>query len=351
MGDNSAIEWTDATWNPLVGCEHAGPGCDNCYAARLMLRGLHDTHRGMSVRRPDGTVRFTGEIRLRPDMLDQPLRWRKPRRIFVNSLSDLFHRDVPVEYIARVFAVMAATPHHTYQVLTKRPQRMAEVLGERSSLLSLRGDGPAHFLPLMVRHMARLGVEADAWPLPNVWLGTSIENDRYAFRADHLRRAPAAVRFISAEPLLGPLPSLDLTGIDWLIVGGESGPGARPMHPDWVRDLRDRCTESPPCPGRDGGEHWSSTCMCVNTDETAFFFKQWGEWLPWEEAGQPFWSNVSTGELVDGHRLPSDLNDGEPTGGWWCPLDDTDERMCVYQKVGKKAAGRVLDGRTWDEMP
>ena len=310
MGDNSAIEWTDATWNPLVGCEHAGPGCDNCYAARLMLRGLHDTHRGMSVRRPDGTVRFTGEIRLRPDVLDQPLRWRKPRRIFVNSLSDLFHPDVPDGYIARVWWTMAHASQHTFQVLTKRPQRMAEWVSRWNDLsgedfgrfVGARGPAatreahPSGRGQLFAAMLESMGEPPEGFtyptfdwmegpmrwgtaPLPNVWLGTSIESDRYTFRADHLRRTPAAVRFISAEPLLGPLPSLDLTGIDWLIVGGESGPGARPMHPDWVRDLRDRCTDWPPCPGRDDGEHWSSTCNCAKPDETAFFFKQAGSAL------------------------------------------------------------------------
>lgn len=332
MADNSAIEWTDATWNPLIGCEHVGPGCDHCYAATLMRRNLHESHRGLAVRHTDGTARFTGEVRLRPDMLDQPLRWRKPRRIFVNSLSDLFHRDVPDEFIARVFAVMAVAQHHTFQVLTKRPQRMADLLTCRdframvgSEILAMRGMTAA------TRDAAWV------WPLPNVWLGTSIENDLYRFRADHLRRTPATVRFISAEPLLGPLPSLDLTGIDWLIVGGESGPGARPMHPDWVRDLRDRATAC------DDGHP-----MCGQ--QAAFFFKQWGEWEPFESDDPPFWRSVSTGTLLDGHHLPPEIIDGDPVGGWWAPLDGEDT-LVTYLRAGKKAAGRVLDGRTWDEMP
>lgn len=209
MGDGSAIEWTDATWNPIVGCEAVSPGCDHCYAATLVSTRLRNVpvYAGLAC---DG--KFSGEIRLVPERLDQPLRWRKPRRIFVNSMSDLFHRDVPAEFIERVFDVMAEADHHSYQVLTKRPQRMADLFFDGGYQL-------AHC----------------------EWLGTSIENDRYTFRADHLRRIPCAVRFLSCEPLLGPLASLDLAGIDWVIVGGESGPGARPMHPEWVTEIRDRC--------------------------------------------------------------------------------------------------------------
>ena len=208
MADKTGIEWTDATWNPTTGCDQVSPGCDNCYAlahaARLKKMGSPGYQN-------DGDPRTSGPgfaLTLHPDRLNQPLRWKKPRRIFVDSMSDLFHPDVPTQFIGRVFHVMAAASHHEFQVLTKRPQRMSPLL-ESSAGWGLK--------PIY------------GWPLPNVWLGTSIENDRYTFRANHLRETPAAVRFLSLEPLLGPLPSLDLADIDWVIVGGESGPNARPM--------------------------------------------------------------------------------------------------------------------------
>lgn len=199
MSDKSAIAWTDSTWNPVTGCSKVSPGCAHCYAETLCRRF------GRSF-----------DVTLHPDRLDLPLRWRKPRRVFVNSMSDLFHPDVPDAFIAHVWHVMANAYRHTFQILTKRPERMPEwyrwyTFGSQTGLV-----------------------------LRNVWLGTSIENDRFVTRADALRETPAAVRFISAEPLLGPLPSLDLAGIDWLIVGGESGPGWRPMDPEWVRDLVER---------------------------------------------------------------------------------------------------------------
>lgn len=243
MGDHSSIEWTDATWGPVVGCSRVSPGCGDgsgggCYAERLVatrLRGV-PVYTGLT---EDGE--WTGEVRTLPERLEQPLRWRKPRRVFVCSMSDLFHADVPDGFISQVFGVMwmcggmrpGQQPHrsiwpfripddpprHTFQVLTKRPQRMADLLTE------WRRGG-----------WSGLGA--------NVWLGTSIESDRYTFRADHLRRTPAAVRFLSCEPLLGPLPSLDLEGIGWVIVGGESGPRARPLDVGWVRDIRDQCREA-----------------------------------------------------------------------------------------------------------
>ena len=301
MGDKSEIQWTDATWNPVTGCSKVSPGCAHCYAESLTARyagqpGWIDEHR------PWTPANAAHNVRLRPERLDQPLRWRRPRMVFVNSMSDLFHEQIPDEYIARVFGVMAAcngqdgAPAHTFQVLTKRPERMQALLTS------------SQFENTRRRASGELGHEL---PLPNVWLGTSIENRRYVGRADELRATPAAVRFISAEPLLGPLrhgprislpfgagdtyrPDLDLTGIDWLIVGGESGQGARHCDPDWVRDLRDACTA-----GRNYGPHTVAAEHVGPLPEiggTAFFFKQWGGRTP-------------------------------------------------------KAGGRELDGRTWDEMP
>jgi protein gp37 len=228
----SKIAWTDATWNPVTGCSKVSPGCANCYAERFAerFRGVagHPFEHGF-------------DLQLRPERLDEPLHWRKPRRVFVCSMADLFHPDVPDEFIGSVFTSMSYVPSHTFQVLTKRPERMA-------SFLSGVATSPQGWLthngmdPKGIARGDNLGqiIHGD-WPMPNVWLGTSIENDRFVGRADYLCQTPAAVRFVSAEPLLGPLPSLDLTGIDWVIVGGESGPGTRRMDPEWVRDLRDRC--------------------------------------------------------------------------------------------------------------
>jgi protein gp37 len=210
----STIEWTNATWNPVTGCDKVSPGCAHCYAETFAER-----FRGV----PGHPYTQGFDLRFWPERLDLPLKWRKPRMIFVNSMSDLFHEEVPLDYIAHVFDTMRQATWHTFQVLTKRHERLAEV---------------APLLP---------------WPA-NVWMGVSIENRRWTLRADYLREVPAAVRFISAEPLLGRLDGLDLTEIDWLIAGGESGPRYRPVNVEWVRDLRDRCAE----------------------EGVAFFFKQWG---------------------------------------------------------------------------
>lgn len=210
----SDIEWTESTWNPVTGCDDASPGCDNCYARRMSHRlkamGAHNYRRGF-------------KVTLQPQMLDRPLHWRKPQRIFVNSMSDLFHVDVPKDYVRKVFDVMVAAGWHDFQVLTKRSGR----------LLKLSDDLP--------------------WP-DNVWMGVSVENADYVRRIDHLRRTGARIKFLSLEPLLGPLPDLELDGIDWVIVGGESGPGARPMDAGWVRDIRNQCLDA----------------------GVPFFFKQWG---------------------------------------------------------------------------
>lgn len=214
----TAIEWTEHTWNPVTGCDKVSPGCDNCYAERMAAR-----------LQAMGSARYANgfQLTLHEDKVSEPLRWSKPRLVFVNSMSDLFHPDVPHSFIEDVFAVMTKASRHTFQVLTKRPQRAAKLLAGRTVA-------------------------------QNIWLGTSIETDAYTFRANHLRRIDVPVRFLSCEPLLGPLPSLNLDGISWVIVGGESGPCHRPVDSDWVRHIRD---------------------MSVDAD-IAFFFKQWGGYTP-----------------------------------------------------------------------
>ena len=224
---DTTIEWTDATWNPVAGCTVVTSGCTNCYAmrfaARLEAMGVQK-YRGLT-RASGGRRVWTGAIRLDESALSVPLTWTKPRRVFVNSMSDLFHDDVPVEFIAKVWTVMEQTPHHTYQILTKRPSRMRQLL---------EGLGRPE--------------------LPNVWVGTSIENADVLWRADELRETPAAIRFVSFEPLIGSVADIDLTGIHWAIVGGESGPKSRPMEPRWVDEIKE----------------------CCRLEGVAFFFKQWG---------------------------------------------------------------------------
>ncbi len=229
----TAIRWTDKTWNPVTGCSKVSAGCLHCYAETNRLRW------GRS-QKPWTEKNASENVVLHPDRLNMPLRWKTPKRIFVNSMSDAFHDQIPDDFTDRMFAVMALSPQHTFQILTKRPERMRAYVEAASgrvstAVQSLRTDGNRIVVPLP--HV-KLGTQW--WPLPNVWLGTSIESDRWVGRANALRETPAAVRFISAEPLLGPLPSLDLTGIHWLIVGGESGLDYRPMEHEWARDLRDR---------------------------------------------------------------------------------------------------------------
>lgn len=230
MAERSTIEWTDATWNPVTGCTKVSAGCDNCYAERIALR-----------LQKAGTARYRRgfQVTLHPDVVSLPLRWTEPRRIFVNSMSDLFHGAVPLSFIDDVFDVMQRASWHVFQILTKRPGRMAAYV---------TGSAPVGHREVSIpRYPGR--------PVPrNVWLGTSIEDSRVLSRIDHLRRIPAPVRFLSCEPLIGPLGTLDLTGIDWVIVGGESGPGHRPMAAGWVREIRRQC----------------------RSQGAAFFFKQWG---------------------------------------------------------------------------
>ncbi|TIX71478.1 MAG: phage Gp37/Gp68 family protein, partial [Mesorhizobium sp.] len=310
MADKSAIEWTDATWNPIVGCSILSPGCTHCYAMGMagrieaMTKALKASgstgvpHYDGTTRKVNGNTIWTGKVALAPDhILTEPLTWRAPRKIFVNSMGDLFHEDVPNEWIDRVFAVMALSTHHTFQILTKRARRMREYIG------GFECDGVRR---LNVAYAAgRLMEDGDnahdevanaVWPLPNVWLGVSAERQQEADeRVPELLATPAAVRFVSAEPLLGPIDfeRIKLPGIinpldalrgegyttmlhgqyagqrlyhglkygcgrrlDWIIVGGESGPNARPMHLAWARSIRDQCTAA----------------------GVPFFFKQWGAW-------------------------------------------------------------------------
>ena len=289
MSDKTSIEWTDATWNPVTGCQKVSEGCRNCYALTFAER-----FRGT----PGHYFEHGFDVTLRPTKLELPFTWKKPRRVFVNSMSDLFHKDVPDEYIAKVFDVMAQTPEHTYQVLTKRPQRMKEFIEQYN---------PENLAPEI---------------LPNVWLGVSVENQQAAEeRIPLLLETPAVVRFLSCEPLLGPVdlsfvnqvdhPNNEgygiqaIEGINWIIAGGESGPKARPMHPEWVRMLRDQCIEA----------------------GVSFFFKQWGEWLP---NAQEYDANPGDFDYEKKHVMVEDV------------------AMC---RAGKKKAGRKIDGRTWDELP
>jgi protein gp37 len=257
MAETSHIEWTDATWNPITGCTMVSAGCTNCYAMTLAAGRLrHHSSRAGLTRGTGGRAVWTGEVRLNEQWLDQPLRWRRPRMIFVCAHGDLFHESVPDGWIDRVFAVMALAPHHTFQVLTKRPERARAYLADDATLgrfirtISKIADDMG--MQITTRH-ANDGLPGMS--LANVWLGTSVEDQATAdSRIPHLLATPAAVRFVSAEPLLGPvvLPGsfLGLVDhgrfgdgrLDWLIVGGESGAGARPMHPDWARSLRDQCS-------------------------------------------------------------------------------------------------------------
>ncbi len=248
---NTAIEWTDATWNPVTGCSKVSEGCRNCYAAALAPRLAAMGQDGYTDL-PWTKRNAPKNVQLHENRLDGPLRWAKPRRIFVNSMSDLFHELVPFEFVDRVFAVMALAPRHTFQVLTKRPERMAEYFGRSNTRASRIEAAMKEFRAGMLAAKPS-DIRSPALPLPNVWLGTSVEDGRVVGRVDHLRRVPAVVRFLSCEPLIGPL-DLDLDGVHWVIVGGESGSGHRPIEARWVRDIRAQAEEA----------------------GTAFFFKQWG---------------------------------------------------------------------------
>ncbi|WP_025997014.1 DUF5131 family protein [Mycobacteroides abscessus] len=316
MGDKTRIEWTDATWSPVTGCTRVSDGCLNCYIER-------STPIRVAGRKFDGEgIGSSLAVQLHPNRLDWPLRKRDGKKIFVCSQADLFHSDVPDEYIAKVFAVMALAPQHTFQVLTKRHGRMRSLLSSHAfwGRVGVAGLDRDVWLP-------QSGVSLDQHYLPNVWLGVSAEDQQRAdLRIPALLDTPAAVRFVSAEPLLGPI---DLHGdpiakdsvfwighLDWVIVGGESGPGARPMHPDWARSVRDQCVAA----------------------GVPFLFKQWGEWSPDLSLNEP---------VANGKRLKYQRRALLPDGSIappWTPCEFVD-------RVGKRRAGRELDGRTWDQYP
>ena len=395
MADKTAIEWCDATWNPVVGCSIVSKGCTNCYAmkmaARLEAMG-QPIYRGMTAPSKTGPV-WTGAVRLNPAVLAKPLSWRRPRRIFVNSMSDLFHEALPDEAIDKVFAVMALAPQHTFQVLTKRPARMRDYLRVRAGdwMVVLPDAHAAGTLPITKNDVERaFGRSAKfsydpptpTWPLPNVWLGVSVEDQATAdARIPILLDTPAALRFISAEPLLGPV---DLTyldtgrqpqeyeaeridalrggvawesdgtivarpsvgNIDWVIAGGESGPDARPMHPDWARSLRDQCAAA----------------------GVPYFFKQHGEWAPicaMSEAALDacYRPNVKAApgedqraiDDVHGRRRIVDATVLHADGSRHDHLEpgafaQGSAAMTMFA-IGKSAAGALLDGREHREFP
>ncbi|GAA3308618.1 phage Gp37/Gp68 family protein [Nonomuraea dietziae] len=321
MSEHSSIEWTDTTWNPVTGCTKLSPGCDHCYAETFAERW-----RGI----PGHPFENGFDLTLRPERLDQPFRWAKPRKVFVNSMSDLFHTGIPDGFISQVFAVMAATPEHTYQVLTKRHGRMRALLSSPEFADRVREEGTGWYG----------AAPGTPWPLPNVWLGVSVEDQKRAdLRVPALLRTPAAARFLSCEPLLGPINLHQAVwtmgserghglsasyvhagdccrrfhGIDWVIAGGESGPGARPMHPEWARSLRDQCQSA----------------------GIAFLFKQWGAFAPEDHGHQ-------RGAVTFIDRRGQSWNGMEKLA----PADAV--RM---RRVGKKAAGRELDGHAWDDFP
>ena len=318
MADRTHIQWTDSTWNPVTGCTRVSPGCENCYielAPPFRIEGRRFTDRDGERSHKIGSAT---DVRLHPERLDQPLRWKRPRRIFVNSLSDLFHEAVSDVYIARVFAVMAQASQHTFQVLTKRHGRMRALLNSPDFMQVVaekyRGEGRGPFAE----------IDPLPWPIPNVWLGVTVENQQWADnRIPALLDTPAAIRFLSVEPMLGPVdlatglrtwadgrPVQINRHLHWVICGGESGPNARPMHPDWARALRDQCT----------------------TAGVAFFFKQWGEWAP---------DGFAKGWLEDRRRYIGDA----------VTICGSDGFRQVMRRTGKKAAGREIDYRSWDEYP
>jgi protein gp37 len=362
MGERSKIEWCDSTWPVVQGCDPVSPGCTNCYAVPLVHRLAWNTNPKISapikgvVEHHKDRLRFTGKVALREDRMDWPLKWKKGRMIFVPSHGDLFHEDVPDAFIDRVFAVMALTSQHTYQVLTKRAERMLRYM-EHSECEARWMNAVANLFEVDRTLMNRcypIMNRREPWlPLPNAWLGVSAEDQQRADeRIPLLLQTPAAVRFVSLEPLLGPIdlsvwPRRDWLrttgydgaatqpGLDWVIVGGESGPGphARPMHPDWARSLRDQCAAA----------------------DVPYFFKQWGEFLP---VGQhlPGFGKIHGATVVKPGRMklhyggtPKQTPQHAFAENGVAFTSIADGRLTF--RVGKRAAGRLLDGREWNGMP
>lgn len=320
MGDKTDIEWTDATWNPIRGCSRVSQGCRMCYAERVAHRfsGPGQPYEGLV----NDKGRWNGTVRVVPHVLDQPLRWTKKRRVFVNSMSDLFHENLSFDAIAGIFGIMAAAPKHTFQVLTKRPGRAVEFfewiegispcrvrehIYSAKKLLGVQGQGKHPR-----RAMFNDAWERAQWPLPNVWLGVSVEDQKTANeRIPLLAKCPAAVRWVSFEPALAAVDFEAVERVDWIVMGGESGPGARPMHPDWATKTRDACE-------RQG---------------VPFLFKQHGAFRPVVKGVELGTHAVSFDGKVRGAKEPMETED------------------VLMVRVGKKKAGRLLEGRTWDEYP
>lgn len=351
MSGTTKIEWTERTWNPITGCSKVSPGCDNCYAETMSNR-LSRLPKYAGVAK---NGRWTGDVFCQDVLLEEPFSWKEPTVVFVCSMSDLFHSKVPWEFIVKVFDVMAATPWHTYQVLTKRPGRMAYFAEKIWPKQGGYWEPVEWTSPSRARVMDKW--PGTAWP-SNVWAGTSVESQKYAPRLDCLARVPARIRFVSVEPMLDSVDlrkwlsprfdhcdeeTYDCTGCDglgprhegecgavvsppvlsWIIVGGESGPGARPIHPDWARSLRDQCEMA----------------------GVPFFFKQWGGYVNAACADVP--GSIIRGDQPVYCMKPSgELS--EPNRHW----SGHQGLHCAHLlKVGKKAAGALLDGREWREMP
>lgn len=335
MSGKTGIEWTDRTWNPTVGCTRLSPGCKNCYAFKL-----HDMRHAAFQAGKKLPLQYSKpftELQMMEDRLTDPLGWKNPCRVFVNSVSDLFHKDVPDEFIHRVFAVMGLAGKHTFQVLTKRADRMqAYVTRLAQSIKPLQDAARAMGYTFQFeRDDGRKPINMLPWPIPNVWLGVSVEDAKRKDRIDLLRQTPAAIRFLSCEPLIGDLGHVDLTGIAWLICGGESGgtDKIRPMHPDWPLSLRDQCQAA----------------------GTAFFFKQWGDFV----GGEDFCSGTDDKSGPTG--IYADLQNGTVVregavklGDWHSWLGEDEQGSLsdpISVRVGKKAAGRLLDGLEYSEFP
>lgn len=312
----SKIEWTQETWNPIVGCSVVSPGCTNCYAmrhaARLARMG-QERYAGLTVPTKAGPV-WTGEVRTVAKALLKPLYTGKPTTIFVNSMSDLFHPRIMDHEVDQVFAVMLLTPEHVYQVLTKRSDQMRAYISDPATF-----DRVVTAARRIKAETGRGHTASFDWPANHIWLGVSAEDARrWDDRVPDLRATPASVRFVSVEPMLGPIWA-DMAGLDWIIVGGESGKGSRPMHADWARSIRDQCA----------------------TAGVPFFFKQHGDWID---------EQLATAQ----HCAPgSSMFDvyGRPTGPRWHFYDADDVLGGAAIRIGKKAAGRLLDGVTHDAMP